>query len=54
MKDGIYLEIFALSNGVRANIKMISLDHLVKSLSGAVMDKVFEVITPEPPKEEEK
>ena len=44
MKDGVYLEVFVLSNGKRVNGKIFSLGELVKTLTDKVIDGVFEVI----------
>ena len=44
MKDGVYLEVFAVVKGNRFNFKSFLLDELAHNLTEKMMDGIFEVV----------
>ena len=52
MDDGIYLEFFAVKEGKRINLKIVSLRQLSNVLTNGLMDSIEEIVAIEMPKEE--
>ena len=44
--DGIYIEVFAIKDGVRYNAQVISLNDVTKILTNSLLDGVQEIIMP--------
>lgn len=44
--DGIYIEVFAVKDGVRYNAQVISLNDVSKVLTNSLMDGLQEIIMP--------
>ena len=44
--DGIYIEVFAVKDGVRYNAKVISLNDVSKVMTNSLMDGLQEIIMP--------
>ena len=44
MKDGIYLEVFAVYKGNRVNFKIISLEYLTKALTNGMLDAIQDIV----------
>lgn len=45
-KDGIYIEVFAVRDGVRYNAQVISLNDVTKILTNSILNGVQEIIMP--------
>lgn len=44
--DGIYIEVFAVKDGVRYNAQVISLNDVTKTLTNSLLDGLQEIIMP--------
>ena len=54
MNDGIYVELFAVKNGVRYNAKIIDMKEVSSTLTNSLMDGIEKLCTDNEPKMETK
>lgn len=54
MNDGIYMELFAVKNGVRYNAKIIDMKEVSTTLTNSLMDGIEKLWTDNEPKAETK
>lgn len=46
INDGIYIEVYAVKDGVRYNYQVISLNDVTKILTNSILDGLQEIIMP--------